>query len=575
MAITDIPEMVAEAIVSIEDIGGKIESVFAQVGGHLGHTHTIFADLNSGLSSLSQELSGSKIGGASSAFQDIAARLRRLADILPMETALLGSIGTSTAEASKLLALLLKHIHQVTVIARSSRIEAASLDGDRGDFLSFTKEASDLATSVQASIVACSKDQEKLSGAIAEVLHKQLEFDRRYRDQLLSVSAELVLASSEIVNRQAQSAELAELAKASTSRIGGAVGNAILSLQAGDSTRQRLEHICHGLRKVGGASLAPGLAAGDAAAPSIVLLQAAQLQDAVASFGPDMDSIKQSLTRLSTDSANIVGQGHQLYGGESGDTNSFLGVMKQSLARASVLLSACGHAKQSVDASLSVLEDMLGRFRAAILALDDTVVDIILIGMNAGLKAGHLGVKARAFVVIANELKLTADLISASAKSLEPVLSKIGQGADQLKGLRLDESSITVAELENQIMQSVREIESGNAGLGKMMDRLTRESAEFESIMADAKALLTTLGQKFTALPELARRLKATNQNPVALSSSAAADACAVFDELYVQYTMDAERHVHFKIADDLGLARKPIAHAPAQGNVELEDIFF
>jgi hypothetical protein len=38
---------------------------------------------------------------------------------------------------------------------------------------------------------------------------------------------------------------------------------------------------------------------------------------------------------------------------------------------------------------------------------------------------------------------------------------------------------------------------------------------------------------------------------------------------------MDAERHVHSKIADDLGLARKPIAHAPAQANEDLEDIFF
>jgi hypothetical protein len=42
----------------------------------------------------------------------------------------------------------------ITVIARSSKIEAASLDGDRGGFLRFTQEASDLAKSVQLSIVA-------------------------------------------------------------------------------------------------------------------------------------------------------------------------------------------------------------------------------------------------------------------------------------------------------------------------------------------------------------------------------------------------------------------------------------
>src|SRR3978361_1615136 len=118
---------------------------------------------------------------------------------------------------------------------------------------------------------------------------------------------------------------------------------------------------------------------------------------------------------------------------------SFLVTMKQRLAEASVLISACGRAKVSVDASMAELENVLGKFRDAISALDETGVDITLIGMNAGLKASHLGEKGRAFVVIANELKQTADRISGAAKLLEPVLLEIGWAADQLKRLRLGE----------------------------------------------------------------------------------------------------------------------------------------
>lgn len=55
--------------------------------------------------------------------------------------------------------------------------------------------------------------------------------------------------------------------------------------------------------------------------------------------------------------------------------------------------------------------------RAAMTELSGVVVDIILIGMNAGLKAGHLGMRGRTFVVIAGELKATADQIS-GAKTL-------------------------------------------------------------------------------------------------------------------------------------------------------------
>jgi len=190
MAAALLPGMAIEAVASIADVGSRIEDVFARVGGDLGRAHGIFEELNSGLSSLAQELSGSKIEGASDAFRDIAARLRSLADALPAETALLGTIGASAAQASIFLKDLIKHIHMITVIARSSKIEAASLDGDRAGFLSFTKEASDLASSVERSIVVCSKEQEQLAEAISMALKGQLEFEKRYHAQLLSVGDE-------------------------------------------------------------------------------------------------------------------------------------------------------------------------------------------------------------------------------------------------------------------------------------------------------------------------------------------------------------------------------------------------
>src|SRR5450756_789880 len=216
MSPPNLPDMAAEAATAIEHVSEQLEHVFAEVGGHLGTAHSIFAELNSDLTSLSGELSGSKIEGASVAFQDIAARLLALAEALPAETALLGTIRASAGEASTLLKQLVKHIHLITVIARSSRIEAASLEGNRDDFLSFTREASDLATAVQASIVACSKDQEQLTDAIAMALSGHLEFDKRYRDRLVSVSSGLMSTFSEIKQLQTQGRDVANLAKSST-----------------------------------------------------------------------------------------------------------------------------------------------------------------------------------------------------------------------------------------------------------------------------------------------------------------------------------------------------------------------
>jgi methyl-accepting chemotaxis protein len=577
MAGAELMVIAADAVASIEDIGGRIEHAFAEVGGHLGRTHTIFSDLNSGLSSVSEELSGPEIEDACVAFQDIAGKLLGLAYKLPLETALLEGIGSSAAQASLMLRQLLKHIHMVTVIARSSKIEAASLDGNRTDFLSFTAEASNLATSVQNSMLACAKDQESLSDAITATVAKQAEFDKHYRPQLFSVSSELLLASSEIKDRQTRSAELAESTRAGTSRIGASVGSAIVSLQAGDSTRQRLEHICHGLRFVSDAdiSIAPGAGTDTvdpaALAPPVCLLQAAQLEDAAAGFDIDIVNIARSLTQLSADSTEIAGRGRSLIGGRDDNATSFLDVMRQRVNQARALIAACGNAMQSVGSSIGALEAMIGNFRAAISTLDEIVIDITLIGMNAALKASHLGEKGRAFVVIAKELQLTADRISASAKLLEPLLDHIGGAADHLKCVQTETESVKATDLESRIVGAIHKIELGNGRLDQMIQSLMRESEGFEVLMTNAKDTMSALGERFSTLPEIARRLAQPNHNFI-LSRDLRSDAGGLFDKLYLQYTMDAERDVHLKCAGRLQLPHTVPDVVPADDS---EDALF
>ncbi|MGA2288292.1 chemotaxis protein [Bradyrhizobium sp.] len=569
MTIACQPDVAAEAISAIEQVEGRIERVFAEVGGHLGAAHGIFAGLNSGLESLSNELSGAKIEGASVVFQDVATRLRGLAEALPAETALLAAIGASAANASTLLKHLLQHIHLITVIARSSRIEAASLAGNRDDFLSFTREASDLVAAVQSSIVACAKEQQQLAVAIGAALTGQQQFERQYRGQLLSVSDGLISTFSEIKHLQLRGVEVAKLAKAGTSKIGEAVGVAIISLQAGDSTRQRLEHIRAGLRKLAG----PDRGLTRSAGPLICLLQAAQLKNTVSEFDADIGKVNRSLAQLSADSIAAVGHGNSLYGGKNDNMASFLAIMKQRLAEASVLISACGQAKAAVDTSIAALEQVLGEFRIAISALGETIVDITLIGMNAGLKAGHLGAKGSTFVVIANELQQTADRISAAAKLLEPVLAEIGRSADSLRSLRSEEKSRELAGLEGSIARAVEEIRHGNGKLLQLMDHLTRESVKFEALMTGAVATMVGLSEKVAVLPTIAGRLEQRHRDLV--SPEDAREAGEPFDELYLQYTMGAEREVHIRHCDLFGIPHKPSRSAMDAPKTEAEDVLF
>jgi hypothetical protein len=567
------PGNVTDAIAAVENVSSRIEDVFARVGGELGRGHIIFKELNQGLASLSEELSGAEIEGAATALQEIAARLSELARALPAESALLAMIGKSTTEASALLKPLFKHIGMITIIARSARIEAASLDGDREGFLAFTQEAYDLGKAVQGSIEGCARDQQRLSEAVATASGRQKEFEKNYGGQLVAESTELGAAYSGLRDQRGKSSHLADLASGSTRKIAEAVGSAIISLQAGDSTRQRLEHVGHGLRLSSGSepSLVPGPVASEDGAHAIRRLQAAQLRDAQREFGGDISQIIRALTAILNDASGIVSHGRSLFGGEHGSSSSALGRIKQTLAHASTLIATCESAGRSVDEALAVVEDTLAKFRQAIAGLAEATVDITLIGMNAGLKASHLGSRGSAFVVIANELKATADQVSAGAARLRPVLDGIEQSANELRELRVQGDPTQLAKLEPQILQALREVEGGNERLGKLMSRLVDEGAEFESLMNSAQGLMSSLGESSATLPGVAARLETASST----THRVLPQDEALLDDLFARYTMERERDVHRDFLQSLGLsssaaARRVEAAEPVDDGIEL-----
>lgn len=556
MAMSPVPaNTLAEATTAIEDVSSRIEDVFARVGHELGCGHLIFKELNQGLAALSGELSGAEIEGAATALQEIAAQLSELAQALPAESALLETIGKSTAEASSLLKPLFKHIQMITIIARSARIEAASLDGDREGFLAFTQEAYDLGRAVQRSIEGCARDQQRLSEAVATAFGRQKEFESRYRAQLMSESAELGAAYSGLRDQRSKSSHLADRASSSTRKIAEAVGSAIISLQAGDSTRQRLEHVSHGLGLVSESapSLVPETVPSDDGVRAICRLQAAQLRDAQREFGGDVGQIVGALTAILHDAGSVVGHGRTLFGGEEGGSSSFLTRIKQTLAHASTLIATCESAGRSVDEALAIVEDTLAKFRQAIAGLAEATIDITLIGMNAGLKASHLGSRGSAFVVIANELKATADQVSAGAARLRPVLDGIERSANELKELRVQGDPTQLAKLEPQILQALREVEDGNERLGKLMSRLVDEGAEFERLMNSAQGQMTRLGESSAALPAVATRLETASASVQRLQPELQDQA--ILDDLFARYTMERERDVHREFLQALGLA--------------------
>ncbi|MET3910400.1 ABC-type transporter Mla subunit MlaD [Bradyrhizobium sp. S3.3.6] len=312
--------------------------------------------------------------------------------------------------------------------------------------------------------------------------------------------------------------------------------------------------------------MASGFGNGVAACPA-----AAQLRDAQREFGGDIGQIIRALSAILNDASGVVGHGRTLFGSENGSSASFLTRIKQTLAHASTLIGTCESAGRSVDQALAVVEDTLAKFRQAIAGLAEATVDITLIGMNAGLKASHLGSRGSAFVVIANELKTTADQVSAGAGRLRPVLDGIERSANELKELRVQGDPTQLTNLEPQILRALREVEAGNERLGKLMSRLVDEGAEFEGLMNSAQGLMSSLGESSATLPAVAARLETASAG----AHRPRPQDEALLDDLFARYTMERERDVHREFLQALGLsssaaARRVEAVVPADDGIEL-----
>lgn len=557
-----------------EDVSSRIEESFAKAGQQLGRGHAIFQGLSQALATLSAELSGAQIEGASEALHHIAERLNGLARALPAESALLGGLGKAATDASDLLHPLFKHIQMISIIARSAKIEAASLAQDREGFLAFTQEAYELAKAVQQSLEACARDQVLLSKAVETALNRQKDFERRYQAQLVSEADELVAAYSGMREQRAKSVHLADLAGKSTQRVAEAVGRSIISLQAGDSARQRLEHVCEGLKLVSGsAPIVVPEAATAANAGVIARLQAMQLKDAERELQQEIGHILGALSAIMSDATGVVGQGHSVYGNGGDESSSFLCRIRQILGQASTLIGTCESAGRSVDDALALVEETLGKFRNTIAGLSEAVVDITLIGMNASLKAGHLGSKGNAFVVIANELKATADQVSAGAARLQPTLDGIENSANELRALRVHGDPTQLAKLEPQVLHALREIEAGNERLGGLIRRLVDEGSEFEALMSSASQGMTALGETAAELPRAADKLEAVAST--ALTTALAREDQTLLEDVFARYTMERERDVHRELLKSFGLAPKMAAKAPVASEDADDGVLF
>jgi hypothetical protein len=570
-------------IQALEGTAREIDVTFAQAGSQLGEGLALFEGLKERLTTLSSELSGPEIAQAGSTLSGLAGELRAINNGLRDETAVLQDLASHSKDASQVLERLLEHMRLITILARSARIEAVSVQAAGRDFGDFTSEIVSLTTQAQRTIQNCARDHDHLSALLASALEAQRDFEGRYGQALSALAGKLEQTLAEVTGRQQRSVALTSDAATHSGKIAMAAGGAIIALQSGDSIRQQLEHAIKALRLLGAVAAGTGQGAdldpASRMATNIVLrrLEAAQLDESARSLAQDADAIEAALALLAGDTAGLLDLVHSLYQGDGGRSGSFLADLEADLAEASDLLAKCDRARAGVDRVTSAMSTVLETCQDTVAALAGTVSSIVLIGMNAGLRAARIGTGGRSLVVIAQELKFAADQVATDASQLTPTFARMQESSGGLKaGGRLDAAHF--AALKEAMGTSLAALRQTGDRLAATLDQLTREGGGFAAVVAQARLSFSNAGAMSDLIASGAAELDRSVAEAAMPDDPPAAVALLIERHVWPNYTMVAERSIHQAVVGALlptqaGTAAAVVVSNPAEA--DLDDFLF
>ena len=354
-----------------------------------------------------------------------------------VENAALNELHALNREIGECLECLQHSIRTIGILTSNAKIEAARVDGAGNDFSNFTAEIAHLAKRAQETVGGYLDEHRKLVILLHNVGKTQAQFQHKYQDTLVSISADLDTTLKSVEARRHHAAASAVDIAERSMRINMAIGTAVMSLQVSDISRQRIEHIHSALELLqtgyeSSGEEEEGTWAGaldeperDEITAAICGLQSEQLEDTIAEYDETVKKIHESLEQLVDECHSIANEGSHVYGTTGQDAKSFLGALKSKLGDGMSLIRDCQIARSAVTDASAVVATTVRELQEKINTVNHIVLDMTIVGMNAALKSRQLGGLGRGLGIIADELRNYANQTAKDADSLAPALGRV------------------------------------------------------------------------------------------------------------------------------------------------------
>lgn len=551
----------------------QIEATFVRVGARLTEGATMLNRITKVFEALPDQLQSPELEEASTRLADVGRQSRTISTLFATEQADLTRLADVVAAAEHPIAELRRTVKMMGIVAINARVVAASIVGDSDDFDVFTTDIAKLSEGASTTIQQFTAAYRQLTEEVARATRQRNQFENTHADTLGDLAASMEQALADLASQRASSANgSAETGRVSR-QIVGRIANAVMALQVGDATRQRIEHVEAGIAAL--ADLLDALPTEQAAAAAAVAgtLQVAQLAAATDAFEGNVAEAGDALGDLAADARAIMAQSRAIYGEGDEAGASSLAALSTAVRHAALVLSDCETERSKLELVANAVLGTVGTLLSHVEAVQEIEANMRLVSLNAAVKCAQLGPRGAALNVIARQLReLTGETVAAAEGAMARLHEAAGV-AQSFGAAANGDTAGRVGQLEQEANGALVLLQGVDAALATALATLNRDGP-------NVIALLVTAAETFSdqnAISESMRDLEM--QLTAECGSEASGAASDAVTELLAahrrRYTMEAERKIHEQMFGVEANAPAPAAAAEETEETDLDALFF
>ncbi len=542
----------------------EIEREFLEMGEQLISCARHLDETSETYAKMPAALSGPDFLEAVDGLRGISDRVHLMLDENGETQAFLAEIGGFAEGISEGIATLPRLVQMTRLLTTNARVVAATVGDSEGDLSAFTVELKTSSGTLAESVSAFAEAFARMRASLHAASRMNAAFAARNEALVSRIKAELArnLGIMEEHGDRARSQASAHAER--TQRISAGLSRAVGTLQIGDSTRQRVEHIEQSLEAVSRRE-DPGTIA------TVCRLQAAQVEGAIADFDAEMAVLITSLDDLARDTSEMLRSANDEAASLLSAGNAAFGAIADSLTETVRMLDEYERERAILSEAVDDLAAAVGTMLGYIETFHSIGHHIRLDSLNATIRCSRLGNDGRAFRQVAQELRNLTEAMAGPVKEVTENLESTSMTLSGFLDARADQPDHAAGSLRETIETTLRRVEDTGARLRDLAGHMAEKGPEAEERLRITAAKVS--GKRDFCRPwrDVAAELTvlAAQDDP---DDELPAEREQVLAEMFERYTMNAEREIHRTLfGGDTALQKDP---AETEGS-SLDDIFF